>query len=174
MGSAESPAATGVCNDVRLGDGLPAACAWTGWNAWHSTRHDAYGPTYTVHLQRPGVSYDVKRTDADRSVCGGVSAGARSRGQPPEWRPALPTRGHARPSLIGLGKKCDGRSPEHLGIGHRAFTNPSAIQPGVEAGPRRAGALFPSRGTGPLHPWLRTCRPWALRPSPYPCRAEEE
>lgn len=30
-----------------------------GWNVWHSTRHDAYGPTYTVHLQRPGVSYDV-------------------------------------------------------------------------------------------------------------------
>ncbi|SIO59942.1 hypothetical protein SAMN05444166_6213 [Singulisphaera sp. GP187] len=30
-----------------------------GWHVWHSTRNDAYGPTYTVHLQRPGVAYDV-------------------------------------------------------------------------------------------------------------------
>src|SRR5215204_1906168 len=30
-----------------------------GWHVWHSTRHDAYGPTYTVHLQRPGLVYEV-------------------------------------------------------------------------------------------------------------------
>lgn len=30
-----------------------------GWQVWHTTRNDAYGPTYTVHLQRPGVAYDV-------------------------------------------------------------------------------------------------------------------
>lgn len=30
-----------------------------GWDVWHSTRNDAYGPTYTVHLRRPGCSYDV-------------------------------------------------------------------------------------------------------------------
>lgn len=30
-----------------------------GWHVWHTTRTDAYGPTYTVHLQRPGVTHDV-------------------------------------------------------------------------------------------------------------------
>lgn len=30
-----------------------------GWEVWHSTRHDACGPTYTVHLHRPGDSYEV-------------------------------------------------------------------------------------------------------------------
>jgi hypothetical protein len=30
-----------------------------GWQVWHTTRNDAYGPTYTVHLQRPGIAYDV-------------------------------------------------------------------------------------------------------------------
>lgn len=30
-----------------------------GWQVWHSTRNDAYGPTFTVHLQRPGITHDV-------------------------------------------------------------------------------------------------------------------
>jgi hypothetical protein len=30
-----------------------------GWDVWHSTRHDPYGPTYTVFLHRPGLSYEV-------------------------------------------------------------------------------------------------------------------
>ena len=30
-----------------------------GWNVWHTTRHDAYGATYTVHLHRPGTAYEV-------------------------------------------------------------------------------------------------------------------
>jgi hypothetical protein len=30
-----------------------------GWHVWHSTRDDAQGPTYTVHLQRPGLVHEV-------------------------------------------------------------------------------------------------------------------
>ena len=30
-----------------------------GWHVWHSTRYDAGGPTYTVHLQRPGLVHEV-------------------------------------------------------------------------------------------------------------------
>jgi len=30
-----------------------------GWHVWHTTRNDAYGPTFTVHLQRLGVTHDV-------------------------------------------------------------------------------------------------------------------
>lgn len=30
-----------------------------GWDVRHSARHDAYGPSYTVHLRRPGYEYEV-------------------------------------------------------------------------------------------------------------------
>ena len=30
-----------------------------GWHIWHSSREDAYGSTYTVHMQRPGMACDV-------------------------------------------------------------------------------------------------------------------
>jgi hypothetical protein len=30
-----------------------------GWDVWHSSRHDSYGPIYTVHLRRPGQSYEA-------------------------------------------------------------------------------------------------------------------
>ena len=30
-----------------------------GWNVWHTTRTDNYGPIYTVHLQRAGMACEV-------------------------------------------------------------------------------------------------------------------
>ncbi len=30
-----------------------------GWEVWHTTRHDASGPTFLVHLRRPGISCEV-------------------------------------------------------------------------------------------------------------------
>src|SRR5437764_1120045 len=30
-----------------------------GWEVWHTTRPAAYGPTYLVHLHRPGIVYEV-------------------------------------------------------------------------------------------------------------------
>ena len=32
----------------------------SGWNVWHSAHHDAYGPTHTVHLQRPGATDETR------------------------------------------------------------------------------------------------------------------
>jgi len=30
-----------------------------GWNLWHTTSEDAYGPTYHVHVERRGIEYEV-------------------------------------------------------------------------------------------------------------------
>jgi hypothetical protein len=30
-----------------------------GWDVWHTTKRDPFGATYTVHVQRPGLSYEV-------------------------------------------------------------------------------------------------------------------
>ena len=30
-----------------------------GWDVWHTTRQDASGPTFLVHLHRPGISCEV-------------------------------------------------------------------------------------------------------------------
>ena len=30
-----------------------------GWDVWHSSRHDARGPLYTVHLRRSGQSHEA-------------------------------------------------------------------------------------------------------------------
>jgi hypothetical protein len=30
-----------------------------GWSVWHSAKTDTFGSIYTVHLQRPGVSYEA-------------------------------------------------------------------------------------------------------------------
>ena len=30
-----------------------------GWDVWHSTTQDTYGPTYLVHLRRPGLAIEA-------------------------------------------------------------------------------------------------------------------
>jgi hypothetical protein len=69
-----------------------------GWDVWHSSRHDSCGPIYTVHLRRPGQSYEAAGptlTEAyaaaarrAREVQGHSRAAARplfARGASPAW-----------------------------------------------------------------------------------------
>lgn len=30
-----------------------------GWSVWHTSRIDAFGDSFTVHLERPGVAYEA-------------------------------------------------------------------------------------------------------------------
>jgi len=72
-----------------------------GWHVWHTTRYDAYGPTYTIHLQRPGLSHEVsgptlteayaaasRRVRADTTRSGTIPA-------PKSMNPRVPARAFA-------------------------------------------------------------------------------
>jgi hypothetical protein len=62
-----------------------------GWSVWHTTTHDAYGPIYRVHLERPETGWTVTGPTLTEAY---AAAARRARENRSAW---------AGPSLAGAG-----------------------------------------------------------------------
>jgi hypothetical protein len=74
-----------------------------GWNVWHTTSQDSYGPIYRVHFERSELAYEVSGPTLTEAYAAAARR-ARDHQRPASRAGALRTMlaGAAGPMLLGI------------------------------------------------------------------------